>query len=158
MPGHYVFATGDTDKNRTTIYNRIGNSLKANFAERETDVVSEAISQLREYFEKRRREFTIPLLLTGTDFQKDVWRMLQYVPYGARDTYAGLSLKLNRPASVRAVASANGANSLSIFIPCHRIVGSNGELTGYAGGLSAKKKLLELESLNDSVRQLRLFS
>ena len=84
-------------------------------------------------------------MLVGTDFQQTVWKTLQQIDYGKTQTYLGLSKQLNNPKAIRAVASANGANAISIIIPCHRIIGSNQELVGYAGGLSAKRKLLALE-------------
>ncbi|HIP27800.1 MAG TPA: methylated-DNA--[protein]-cysteine S-methyltransferase, partial [Sulfurovum sp.] len=87
-----------------------------------------------------------PLLMVGTDFQRSVWDGLIKIPYGTTASYLELSKNIDNEKAVRAVASANGANAISILIPCHRIIGSNGDLVGYAGGLSAKKKLLELES------------
>lgn len=90
--------------------------------------------------------FDIPLLFVGTDFQKAVWNELLKVPFGTTVSYAALSMRLGMPKAVRAVANANGANSMSIFAPCHRIVGSDRSLTGYGGPLPAKKFLLELES------------
>lgn len=92
--------------------------------------------------------------MRGTEFQQIVWRELLNIPYGVTVSYLELSRKLSDPKAIRAVASANGANAISILIPCHRIIGSNRELTGYAGGLSAKKKLLELEG---ATSQLDLF-
>ena len=93
----------------------------------------------------RSRGFTVPLLFAGTDFQQKVWRLLQEIPYGSTLTYAGLAAGLGMPGAVRAVANANGANALSLFVPCHRVIGADGSLTGYAGGTDAKKYLLDLE-------------
>lgn len=101
--------------------------------------------ELDEYFAGERMEFDVPLLLAGTEFQRKVWNALPEVKYGETATYRELAKSIGRPASVRAVANAVGANPISIFIPCHRIVGSNGTLTGYAGGLEAKSFLLQLE-------------
>lgn len=99
----------------------------------------------------------MPIRTIGNDFQKRVWKALQQIPFGETRSYLQLSESLGNPKAIRAVASANGANALSILIPCHRIIGSNGELTGYAGGLNAKKKLLELENPNLKNSQLDLF-
>ncbi len=112
------------------------------------------ITQLEEYFAQKRTSFDVPLLLCGSDFQKRVWQELLQVPYGTTISYLELSRKLGDEKAIRAVASANGANAISILVPCHRIIGSNGELTGYAGGLRAKKSLLQLEG---ALAQLDLF-
>ncbi len=141
---------------RNRVDERIKQGLNADFVHSESDIINLTIEQLNEYFDKTRCEFSIPLLLVGTDFQKRVWQMLQQVPFGSTQTYLGLSKMLNNEKAVRAVASANGANALAILIPCHRIVGSNGELVGYAGGLPAKKTLLTLENRPDG-SQLLLF-
>jgi len=90
--------------------------------------------------------FDIPLRLAGSEFQQKVWQALLQIPFGKTATYLGLSNKLQNPKAIRAVAAANGANAISIMVPCHRIIGSSGELIGYAGGLKAKQQLLELES------------
>lgn len=104
-----------------------------------------AARQLDEYFAAQRRVFDLPLLTVGTPFQRAVWELLTEIPFGKTRSYAWLAAQLGHPRAVRAVAAANRANALSIFIPCHRVVGSNGSLTGYAGGLAAKRLLLELE-------------
>jgi AraC family transcriptional regulator of adaptative response/methylated-DNA-[protein]-cysteine methyltransferase len=101
--------------------------------------------QLKEYFEGKRKEFTIPVITLGTDFQKAVWKELQNIPFGATVSYLELAVALNRPDSVRAVANANGMNRISILIPCHRVIGSDGRLVGYGGGLKRKKWLLDHE-------------
>ena len=93
-----------------------------------------------------RKTFDIPLLLLGSTFQKQVWNALLKIPYGTTKSYQELSKIINNEKAVRAVANANGANAIGIIIPCHRIIGSNGKLTGYAGGLDKKKKLLHLEN------------
>ncbi|MDL2227402.1 methylated-DNA--[protein]-cysteine S-methyltransferase [Odoribacter sp. OttesenSCG-928-L07] len=133
-------------KSRSTIDSRIQKSLKSEYVEENSDVIQIAISQLEEYFNKQRTQFDIPFLMIGTEFQKSVWDELLKVPYGKTASYMDLSKRLNNVNAIRAVASANGANAISIIIPCHRIIGSNRELVGYAGGLQAKRKLLELES------------
>lgn len=128
------------------IDSRIQKGLRTTYSEENSDVVQEAICQLGEYFNRERRHFDVPLLPIGTEFQKSVWNELLQISYGSTETYLGLSKRLNNTAAIRAVAAANGANAISIFIPCHRIIGSGGQLVGYAGGLQAKKRLLALES------------
>jgi len=100
--------------------------------------------------------FTIPLLLIGTEFQKKVWNELLQIPYGTTLSYLKLSQKIGDSKAVRAVANANGSNAISIIIPCHRIIGSNGKMIGYAGGIPIKEKLLALE-MNAQNEQLNLF-
>jgi len=131
---------------RTTIDNRIQKGLMAEYVEESSEVIDETIRQMQEYFNHERKVFSVPLLLVGTDFQKSVWQGLIDTPYGTTDSYLELAKRIGNEKAVRAVASANGANAISIMIPCHRIVGSDGSLTGYAGGLPVKKKLLELEN------------
>jgi len=133
-------------KMRTTIDNRIQKGLKAEYVKEGSDVITETIKQMEEYFAGERKVFTIPLLLVGTDFQKSVWQGLIETPFGTTSSYLELSKRIGNEKAVRAVASANGANSISILVPCHRIIGSNGALVGYAGGLDVKKRLLEIES------------
>ena len=133
-------------KKRTTIDKRIQTLLKANFIEYEDDVIKQTKIQLEEYFNMNRKVFDIPLLLVGSPFQKQVWEELLKIPYGTTASYLELSKSIGNEKAVRAVANANGANAIGIIVPCHRIIGSNGELTGYAGGLDKKKKLLELEN------------
>ena len=101
--------------------------------------------QLDEYFAHRRTSFDLPLAPPGTVFQQRVWSELQRVGYGETVTYAELATRIGRPTAVRAAGTANGANPVSIVIPCHRVIGSNGSLTGYSGGLAAKRFLLDLE-------------
>jgi len=112
---------------------------------KDTPVLQQARQQLDEYFNQERQSFDIPLLMVGTDFQKQVWHGLTDIPYGATCSYLELSKNIGNEKAVRAVASANGANAISIMIPCHRIIGSDGSLTGYAGGLDAKRMLLAME-------------
>jgi len=133
-------------KMRSTIDNRIQKGLKSEYVEESSEILEETMKQLDEYFSNERKTFDIPLLMEGTDFQKSVWKGLMEIPYGTTASYLELSKNIGNEKAVRAVASANGANAISILIPCHRIIGSDGALTGYAGGLPAKKKLLELES------------
>lgn len=133
------------EKRRAMIDARIQNALHASYETGASEIIMKAIAQLDEYFAHKRTAFDIPLLFVGTDFQKKVWHKLLEIPYGTTISYGELAKQLDMPKAVRAVANANGANALSIFAPCHRIIGSNHSLTGYAGGLAAKKQLLELE-------------
>lgn len=135
-----------SEKRRAVIDKRIKSLLHADYEIGSSEVIEKAILQLDEYFTRKRKTFDIPLLLVGTEFQKTVWRELLRIPFGTTASYGELSKKLGNPKAVRAVAASNGANSISILVPCHRIIGSNHKLTGYAGGLEAKKFLLELES------------
>ena len=102
-------------------------------------------TQLGEYFQGTRREFSVPLHAPGSPFQRRVWNALQTIPYGETTHYQALAEQLGKPAAVRAVAAANGANRLSILIPCHRVIGKDGSLTGYGGGLQRKQWLLDHE-------------
>lgn len=111
-----------------------------------SNVIEQAISELDEYFTRQRTQFSVPVLFSGTPFQCRVWGALCEIPYGVTVSYSELARRIGNPAAVRAVASAVGANPLSIIVPCHRVIGSDGRLTGYAGGLEAKKKLLAIEA------------
>ena len=132
-------------KMRTTVDNRLKKGFDAEFVEKDDEVLKETKKQLDEYFDMKRKEFDIPIITVGTDFQKSVWNALIKVPYGTTSTYLQLARDIDNEKAVRAVANANGANAIGIIIPCHRIIGSNGELTGYGGGLPLKKRLLKLE-------------
>lgn len=126
---------------------RIERLLEADFRNEPTDTIRRAMGELDEYFAGRRRDFGVPLLFAGSDFQRQVWNALLNVPYGQICTYKDVAVRLDRPKAVRAVAQAIGANAIAIFCPCHRVVGSGGGLTGFAGGLEAKRQLLRLEAL-----------
>jgi methylated-DNA-[protein]-cysteine S-methyltransferase len=106
----------------------------------------EVILQLRAYFEGKLKEFDLPLTLEGTEFQRRVWTSLLTIPYGETISYAELAQRIGKPKAVRAVGLANGSNPIPIIIPCHRVIGSNGSLTGFGGGLPTKRKLLALEN------------
>ena len=108
-------------------------------------VLVEPERQLREYFGGRRRAFDVPLFFSGSAFQQRVWRALLTIPFGETRSYGEIAHQIGNPAASRAVGAANGRNPISIIAPCHRVVGSDGKLTGFAGGLDAKKYLLELE-------------
>lgn len=143
-------------KMRAQIDQRIQQGLKAQYIEKESEVCQKTTQQLDEYFEGKRNSFDIPMLFVGTDFQQQVWQELIKIPYGKTMAYLQLSRNLNNEKAIRAVASANGANAISILVPCHRIIGSSGELIGYAGGLNTKKRLLSLENPSRD-NQLNLF-
>lgn len=111
-------------------------------AERQLD---QACRQLDEYFGGQRRRFDLPLVPRGTAFQQAVWRALLEIPFGETRSYRQQAERIGRPTAIRAVGTANGANPLAVIVPCHRVIGSDGSLTGYAGGLARKALLLELE-------------
>lgn len=112
------------------------------------DILWKAAAQLEEYLQGRREAFDLKLDPDGTDFQKKVWELLQTIPFGKTSTYARMADRLGDSKVIRAAASANGKNPIAIVIPCHRVIGSDGSLTGYAGGLDNKRFLLELEKAN----------
>jgi AraC family transcriptional regulator of adaptative response/methylated-DNA-[protein]-cysteine methyltransferase len=111
-----------------------------------TGLIDELARQLREFFRRERKVFDIPLCAEGTAFQKSVWDALLSIPAGTTRSYAAIASAVGRPTAIRAVARANGDNPIAILIPCHRVVGSDGSLTGYGGGVWRKQRLLELES------------
>lgn len=116
--------------------------------QRETKLIKKASRQLQEYFQGKRQTFDLPLLLEGTAFQKEAWQALGEIPYGQTCSYKDIATKINNPKAVRAVGMANNKNKIPIIIPCHRVIGTNGKLVGYAGGLSVKQQLLDLEMNN----------
>ncbi len=111
----------------------------------DTEALAPALTQLREYFACTRHEFDLPLDLRGTPFQRAVWEQIARIPYGTTTTYGQIARGVGRPKAARAVGGANGANPLPIIIPCHRVVGARGALTGYGAGLTIKASLLQLE-------------
>src|SRR4030095_15682495 len=117
--------------------------IGAVFAPGTNAVIEQATKEIAEYLAGTRRRFDVPLSTPGTDFQRAVWKRLKEIPYGATMSYAAVARELGRPTGVRAVARANGENRIAVMVPCHRVVGSNGDLTGYGGGLWRKKRLLE---------------
>ena len=144
-------------KMRKRIDDRIQKGLQASYVKDEAPIIRDTIKQLDEYFKGNRLEFEIPLVFIGTEFQKIVWNELIKIPYGKTCSYLELSQNLGDPKAIRAVANANGANAISIIVPCHRIIGADGNLTGYAGGLRVKRKLLDLEKINSGQSiQIRL--
>ena len=124
---------------------RLARYINADFKAETNAILEEAKRQLDEYFAGTRRVFDIPLRTVGTDFQQQVWNALLSIPYGETRSYKEIATSIGKPQSIRAVAGAIGANGISILIPCHRVIGSNHSLTGFAGGLEAKRMLLEME-------------
>jgi methylated-DNA-[protein]-cysteine S-methyltransferase len=116
--------------------------------EKETSVLQDATAQLKEYFQGKRKVFNLPLSIKGTPFQESVWYQLQQIPYGETRSYADIAYEIDNPKAFRAVGMANNRNPIGIIIPCHRVIGKNGALVGYAGGLHYKQQLLELERLH----------
>lgn len=129
-----------------SMQNRITTFLNDEFVEGEHPLFEQLSIQFNEYLSGSRKEFNLPLVLSGTPFQQRVWNELLNIPYGVTRTYLQQSRVLGDEKAIRAVARANGENCFAVIIPCHRIIGSNGELTGYAGGLKNKKWLLEHEA------------
>lgn len=143
-------------KMRSAIDQRICKGLNASYTEENSEINQKAISQLQSYFTGEITWFDLPIKMVGTPFQVQVWEALQKIPFGETKSYLQLSKSLNNEKAIRAVAAANGANAISIILPCHRIIGSKGDLIGYAGGLKAKEKLLELEN-SLPIKQMSLF-
>lgn len=127
------------------VMRRLARALRATFSEGTSAVVECAAAQLDAFFAGERRLFDVPLLFVGTGFQKTVWDELLKIPFGHTVSYGEVAMRIGKPTAVRAVANANGANALSIFVPCHRVIGGDHSLTGYGGGLPAKRMLLALE-------------
>ena len=121
--------------------------------ERQDDVFKKPAKQLQEYFDGKRKVFDLELKPDGTNFQKDVWSALLTIPFGETCSYKDIAIQIGRPKAVRAVGTANGSNRIALIIPCHRVIGSDGSLTGFGGGLPTKQHLLEHE-----VRHSGLFS
>lgn len=125
---------------------RLSSLLDAEFVEGECKHFRELKNQLEEYFLRNRKAFSVPLVLNGTAFQKRVWNALLEIPYGQTRSYKQQAKALESPEAIRAIAHANGENRIAILIPCHRVIGADGNLTGYGGGLWRKQYLLELEN------------
>lgn len=132
-------------KNMDKQLKALSKALKAEVIEKEHPHFVQLEEELKEYFEEKRSHFEVPLFTTGTAFQEKVWQLLREIPMGEIRTYKQQSELLGNPRAIRAVGTANGINKIAILIPCHRVIGSNGELVGYAGGIWRKQKLLELE-------------
>ncbi len=143
-----LLVAGDDEALRSIEFPREGKpgQPKPEWHESMRGPVAEAVRQLREYFNGSRTEFDLPLAPEGTPFQCAVWRQLQEIPYGETISYGELAKRVGNPKASRAVGAANGKNPIPIVIPCHRVIGSNGKLTGFGGGLPTKEALLALES------------
>ena len=133
-------------RHRSRTIGRLQRMLDTELEDGNSRVIDMAASQLDEYFAGARRTFDIPLLFSGTEFQRTVWHELLKIPYGTTVSYGTIARNIAMPKAVRAVANANGANPISIFAPCHRVIGSDNSLTGYGGGLEVKEFLLRLEN------------
>ena len=133
---------------RKAVDDSMRKGLNAEFVEQDDEILEETRQQLDEYLNRNRKGFNIPLLTVGTCFQKSVWHALMEVPYGATSTYLQIAKDTGKGKAVRAVGNANRANPISIIVPCHRIIGSDGKLVGYGGGLALKERLLKLEQSN----------
>lgn len=138
-----TMAVGEEDGYINRVY--LPNSPMPRLMPHKTPLLERAQEQITEYFDGRRQEFDLPLTFAGTDFQKKVWHALTEIPYGETVTYGALAERIGCPGGARAVGAANHCNPLPILVPCHRVVGAGGNLTGYAGGVEMKKALLELE-------------
>jgi methylated-DNA-[protein]-cysteine S-methyltransferase len=159
-PGPTRFTTMDSPVGELTLYGdgqALGGALTpakdgssrqvpADWVREDTGVLADAAAQLREYFAGRLTGFDLPLAPAGTEWQRRVWTALTTIPYGETASYGELAQELGRPTASRAVGMANGRNPISIIVPCHRVIGADGTLTGYAGGLERKRFLLSLES------------
>jgi methylated-DNA-[protein]-cysteine S-methyltransferase len=132
-------------KMRQALDNKIRKMLNAEFTEKDDDILCKTKTQINEYFMGERTTFDIPLLMVGTEFEKDVWRSLLKVPYGQTATYSDLVSNSNNINILKSISKANGLNSIALIVPCHRIIDDNGDLVGYGGGLPLKLKLLNLE-------------
>ena len=122
--------------------------LDATDVNEENDLLRQLEQQLKEYFAKERKEFTLPIDFVGTPFQEKVWKVLQTIPYGKTISYKEQAIAVGNPKGVRAVANANGKNRLSVIVPCHRVIANDGSLAGYTGGITRKRFLLDLECNN----------
>ena len=122
--------------------------LPQSYIQEETELILRCKKQLEEYFAGKRKTFDLPLAPKGTDFQQRVWKALQEIPYGALRTYKDIAIAVDNPKGCQAVGGANGKNPIAILIPCHRVIGKDGSMTGYSGGLEKKEWLLELEKQN----------
>lgn len=132
-------------KHRIRNDDRVKRILDAEYKEGSSAVIRQAIDELEEYFSGQRKRFDVPIRFAGTDFQQCVWNALLEIPYGETRSYMSIAHNVGNPKGVRAVAQAIGSNGISIIVPCHRVVGSGNSLTGFAGGLDAKRYLLRLE-------------
>lgn len=129
----------------TDLKKKLEDDYKYKIIEEETDLHKKISKQINKYFSGELKRFDLPIFLVGSEFQKKVWKMIREIPYGKQQSYLEFARNYGDAKAIRAVAHANGTNPLNVIIPCHRIIGSDGDLTGYAGKTWRKKKLLELE-------------
>ncbi len=144
--GRYGVQESGGELTRIWVGNRVG-AVPEGYELKETPLLKETHRQLDAYFNRKLKVFNIPFVLEGTPFQQKVWRALCDIPYGTCITYGELAVRIGDPKACRAVGMANGRNPLPVIIPCHRIIGSGGKLTGYTGGLEIKTKLLQVEGI-----------
>lgn len=155
--GYYHSPIGDLElvaEDGKLVSVNFGSMIPAEYSNPKKGVLATAMNQLDEYFAGKRKTFDLSLLFRGTDFQQKVWAELSHIPFGRTISYIDLARKLKKPGAVRAVGHANASNPLPLIIPCHRVIGNNGQLTGYAGGLWRKDWLLRFEHAGG---QLSLF-
>ncbi len=148
--GELTLIAGDQGLAAVAWENERPSRIRAHPELRVTDhpVLEQAAQQLTEYFNSQRQSFDLPLQFEGTPFQCEVWQALREIPYGETRSYRDIAGRIHRPKAMRAVGAANGRNPLSVIVPCHRVIGANGSLTGFAGGLEVKQQLLTLEANN----------
>ncbi len=144
-------------RKRNSLDAKISKNLNAEFIESKHPLIEEVQFQIQSFLEGNLKQFYLPIQMIGTDFQKSVWEELRKIEYGKTLSYSELAENMGNPKAIRAIATANGDNTLALIIPCHRIIGKNGDLVGYAGGLQTKQKLLELEGSLLPKNQLKLF-
>ncbi|WP_419800792.1 methylated-DNA--[protein]-cysteine S-methyltransferase [Mucilaginibacter sp.] len=159
MYAHYLSPIGimKIDETENQISSVVFLEEEVQLIQPETELLKTAVQQLQEYFAGKRSIFDFPVAQSGTAFQQQVWQGLTKVDFGKTQSYAQMAARFGNPLAIRAIASANGKNKLWIVVPCHRIIGTNGELTGYAGGLWRKKWLLQHESVICGKAQTTLF-
>lgn len=145
--GIMTIVSGDQGIVEVSLDHQVSN----NQIKKETALIKKAYQQLSEYFVGTRQQFDLPLDLKGTQFQKECWQALQNIPYGQTRTYKEIAEAIGRPKAARAIGMANHVNPIMIIVPCHRVIGTNGKLTGYRGGLDVKEYLLDLEKRYRSI-------
>ncbi|WP_297607645.1 methylated-DNA--[protein]-cysteine S-methyltransferase [uncultured Sutterella sp.] len=148
VDGTLAFCDWESGWHRATVQKRIDRFLKGPYENRPDALLDRTEAELREYWAGKRRTFDLPLLFLGTDFQKDVWNALLDIPWGETVSYGDLARRIGRPKATRAVGVAVGENPFSIIVPCHRVIGKDGSITGYGGGLDAKRMLLGIEGVS----------
>ncbi|MES3037748.1 MAG: methylated-DNA--[protein]-cysteine S-methyltransferase [Bdellovibrionota bacterium] len=145
-----IHLVSDEKSLRYLIFDKNWKELKrklTDLEEKETPVLKQAIRELKKYFQGGVHQFNVPVSFEGTEFQKKTWNALRKIPYGKTISYGEQATRIGSPMAVRAVGATNGKNPISIIIPCHRVIGKSGHLTGYGGGIGIKQRLLELEGI-----------